>query len=211
MILKTLPVGVDELKDDGSTITVDLESKSLPIKTLQETKRTVSFDDFSRKSYRNTIYCEEDVSQFWYGPQDYKQFKATTHFIAKQIARTESQNKAPYSFERVLVHTYQVCCKHENEKESTVLSSEENKRLRRWADMGTARLGLERWCCSSINRDKAHRRAKVVDVVLEAQRGGFPEEIDVEELIRECSQRVTRTSRLFAQCLGQAQSNVVKA
>ena len=209
-----LQINITDLSDDASTsstITVDRIAKPLAtsetavVVRSKTPKKSVRFDDASNCEYENSLYCEEDTKDYWYDAEDYRHFKSSTMFMAKEIAKTEKNNQAPFSFQRVLMRTYEACCQHTHETNTSVLSVDEKKRLARWAEMATTRLGLERWSCRAINRDKSYRRNEVVNAVLEAQDSVFPD-CDATELIRESSERVTRTSRLFARCLGEAVS-----
>lgn len=193
----------EALKNDYSTATV--EHKQKPLQSDSTPTKVVRFAD-SPTSYENEGYFKEDAKDLWYSSDDLQRFRANTRTLAKMIGRAEKISRNPYSFHRVLMRTYQVCCEEQQETTVAPLSIEERHQLTKWARKGPG-VGIEKWSCVRLSKDKSSRRKRIVQVVLEAQRRRLSVNTKAE-IIRSSSLNLTRSSRLFAQCLGQAQLSV---
>lgn len=185
-------------------------------------KKTVRFNEHDNKSYINTVLCKEDCQEFWYNAKDYAHFKSSTKFMVKEIARLEKHNKkSTNSYRRVLERTYQASVVSNINNSIVVEDIDDAKQLEEWMRVSTCRLGLERLAIRSIAMDRSQRRADLVDVVLELQHqqqqhsrtGGANNNnktVDVDaatESLRQASEELSRTSRLFAQHLAVALQN----
>ena len=113
-------------------------------------------------------------------------------------------------------------------------SAEENYRqLKRWLEIATSRLGLEKLTCTKLGRDKSTRRLSIVDTVLDLQHqhryqqalqkqeqeqqqeerqqassdnNYSTENTNFDALVRQHCERISRPSRLFARIMADAQA-----
>jgi hypothetical protein len=210
------PLNVNLDSDDislSSTITVDRDTKKeLHSEDSSPGKKRVTFDMKHNKEYNNVNCCKEDYKDLWYTRLEYRQFKVATYYMAKEIAKSEASNKAPFSYHRIMTRTYQVCCEAVEERDTSLLSYHERRHLTRWAEVATSRLGLERWSVKSIQADKSDRRKELVELVMDLQNLPLPEDESMprDEFIRQSCERLTRPSRLFARCLAEAQASAAQ-
>jgi hypothetical protein len=171
--------------------------------------------------------------ELWYGPTDYKNFKTSAANLAKEIIHSESGNKAPHSYHRVLLRTYKKCCQchaeqnnDDDENSETrnnvgvggVLTEQEFKHLKRWMDVSTSRLGVEKLSLRHLARDRVHKRNEMMQLVFEIQEMAMAvekvnsdiddQDIDINDLkaefIRNTCLAISRGSRLFALHMGMA-------
>jgi hypothetical protein len=170
--------------------------------------KSVRFNSDDNQEYENKDICKEDTEDLWYSNADYKRFKSHTHALAKEVLKSEARNRAPFSYERVMLRTYEVCSGHINEPQGSVLTSDERRHMVRWAEVATSRLGLEKWAIKSLGRERAIRRVELVDIVLDFQSIGNMDGLD--ECIREHCERISRPSRLFAREVALAQAAVIE-
>jgi hypothetical protein len=212
----------------SSTLTVDRvgSHKSL-LPSSSSSGKQVRFALQHNDARDNVLYPREDCGAAWYTAADYRHFKASTLQLAKEIARAEADHATPFSYHGVLLRAYEVCVHGPDPKDNPVHPSQmttpppiltlyERQHLTRWAKRTPARVGLERWSCRPIHRDKAFRRHQVVDVVLDSQEllrcrpdndNNTSITHDADERLRQLSLGITRPSGLFAQCLAQAQAS----
>ena len=195
----------------------------------QADKKRVQFDEERNKAYSNRRFSKKDTQSLWYSSKDYRQFKAGTKCMAREIARFEKINQAPHSYERVMQRAYQACIEHQtelsenadnNDSHRTVLSKDEQKHMKKWMEISTNRLGCERLSIHLIAKDRALRRAEASHAVLQLQELASDVAKDdahsnnysnyKAELIRQSCMAITRPSRLFAQSLAQAQHESLK-
>ena len=194
----------------SSTITVDRatdkeQAVSSSKSPLSPTK-CVRFDLTLNEEHSNDMLCKEDCAELWYTLDQHRHFKKCCSFKAKEIAKSEAKNKAPYSYQKVMLRAYEACAHAREEPTGSVLSHFEQRPLVRWAEVATSRLGLEKWSVRSIGNDRNFRRAEIVDLVLELQDMYIKDPKAREEFIRKSCQSLSRTSRLFAQVMAEAQA-----
>jgi len=190
----------------SSTITVEgAADKEVSSRPLSSTKN-VSFDLTFNKEYSNDMMYKEDCQDFWYTLADHRHFKKCNSFMSKEIAKAESKNKAPYSYQKVMLRTYEACSRATDEPDGSVLDYFEWKPLVCWAEVATSRLGLEKWSVRSIGKDRNFRRAEIVELVLDLQDVYVKDSKEREEFIRSSCENISRTSRLFAQVMAEAQA-----
>ncbi|GAX16580.1 hypothetical protein FisN_7Lh309 [Fistulifera solaris] len=180
----------------SSTVTVDR-----PKSTTRESTRTVSFDGMANVYHENQMLCSEDCAELWYTAADYKMFKRNTMGMAKTIIQFESQNRAPFSYQRVLEHSFTICKSAVSEHEPFQILSTPSERhhLQRWITAAPNRVGMERWTARSMSKDRQVRRFELAELLLDLQQSQTSEEI-----IRISCESISRPSRLFAQAMGQA-------
>jgi hypothetical protein len=180
----------------SSTVTVE---RTEP-KTTTSSK-AVSFDDIANVYHENRMLCSEDCAELWYTAADYKMFKRNTMGMAKTILQFESQNKAPFSYQRVLEHSFTICKSAVSEHEPFQLLSSPSERshLQRWITAAPNRVGMERWTARSMSKDRQVRRFELAELLLDLQKSQSSAEV-----IRTSCESISRPSRLFAQAMGQA-------
>lgn len=224
IVPKHVSAVVSDASDDGessvsSTVTVVHTSVEVVLEKQEPHqqdgsgylhKKSVRFNEDRNKIYGNKILCKKDLQGLWYTSKDFKQFKAGTKCMAKEIARFEALNKAPHSYARVLQRAYQACllCPSEESSDFGVLSSEEEKHMKKWMEISINRLGCERLSIRAIAHDRSVRRAEMSQTVFKLQELGnhARNEHYKTELIRRNCVAITRPSRLFARHLAKAQS-----
>ena len=190
----------------SSTVTVDKDQvKSAFQVTVQRSCRVV-INEAANVEHPSDVGSKDELKERWYSSEEMRLFRSTTMFMAREISKSELRNRAPFSYERVMRRTYDVCCETIFEVASPPLSSDERKHLNRWSEVATSRLGLERYCVRSIQLDKMRRRRLLTEIVLGLD--GDVDETDPDALSKACS-RISRASRLFAQAVGESQAAAV--
>ena len=201
-------IHVADHDDNSVTSTISVDGKTeIRLVTRNERKR-VHFDISSNKEHENNTICKEDARQLWYKPAEYKLFRQSTMAAIKALAQTEAKNKAPFSYERVLERTYELCKKVKNESRdsySTLSTVRERRHLERWAQVAPHRIGLDKWALRSMAKDKSRRRIEIVDVVIDMQECKPEPSSSRDEAIRRACLEVSRPSRMFAAAMAQAQ------
>lgn len=213
-------------EDDATTLSVDKVAKPLVAEddersvastvstassysTVSDnsTSKGVRFNLSENKEYHNTQVYSDECAEQWYSALDYKRFRAHTSSLAKEVAKAEARNRAPFSYQRVMVRTYEVCTSAVFEPKGSILTVDERKHMNRWAEIAPSRLGLEKWAIKSIGQDRSVRRNEIVDVVLDMQESFVGQDVaDCDVLIQQACERVSRPSRLFARTVADAQA-----
>jgi hypothetical protein len=190
----------------SSTISVDRETKK-ELSTSSSSKR-VTFNMSLNEKHDNKVICKEECLNLWYNSSDYKYFNHSTHSEAKAIMQAESRNRGPYSYRRVLEHTYQLCCiaTSECDEYQSLSTTEDRRYLNHWAEVAPSRVGMEKLVVCSLAKSKSIRRFEVVEIVLDIQDAHGKQQADTQDLIRKGCERISRPSRLFAVALAQAQA-----
>jgi hypothetical protein len=202
--LSSSPLFVDDASV-SSTISVDRETtKELSASSSKRVTFTMSLN----KKHDNEVICKEDCLDLWYRSSDYKNFKKSTLIAAKAIIKAESENRARYSYRRVLEHTHQLCRNaiSEYDEYQDLSTTEERRHLNRCAEVALSRVGMEKWAVRSIAKAKSIRRFEVVDIVLDIQDAHGKQRTDTQDTMRKSCERISRPSRLFAVALAQAQA-----
>jgi hypothetical protein len=197
----TCSTTVDETydSDDDRSISTALTSSS-------DNKKSVRFNLNENQEFANQQMCKEECSELWYSATDYKQFKAITLALAREVTQMETRNRAVFSYERVLNRAYDVCKSVQVSSAASVvspLSADDRKHMRRWAQAAPSRLGLEKWAVRALCRDRAVRRNELYDVVLDLQ-DSLSGDDALDECLRRQSERLSLPSRLFARCMADA-------
>jgi hypothetical protein len=189
----------------SSTISVDRETKK---ELSTSSSKRVTFNMSSNEKHDNKVICKEDCPNLWYRSSDYKYFKKSTLSEAKAIIDAESKNRTPYSYQRVLEHTYQLCRNaiSEYEEYQNLSTTDDRRHLNRCAEAATSRVGMEKWAVRSLAKSKSIRRFEVVEIVLDIQDAHGKQRTDTQDLMRKSCERISRPSRLFAVALAQAQA-----
>lgn len=186
----------------SSTVTVERTEH----KTFETTcSKYVSFDCAANVYQDNLVLCSEDCSELWYTSADYKMFKRNTMGMAKTIIQLEAQNRAPFSYQRVIERAFTVSKSAVLEKETfqQISTPSDRRHLQRWITAAPNRVGMEKWTARTMSKDRQVRRFEIVELLLDLQR--YPPKVgDVDELIRKSCESISRPSRLFAQAMGQA-------
>jgi hypothetical protein len=197
----------ETVNDDASTSSTMLVD-SLPSKKAQSkercTTKSVTFCETDNIQIESQ-FSDSDARNCWYKACDYRVFRSNALEASQQIVNTEKRNRAPFSYQRVLERTYDVCCKSQScEDEGRILSDSDTVHLNRWAQVAGSRHGLEKWSIRAIGIDKQARRRAITAFVLENMR------TEDCEHVRESCARLSRPSCLFAVCLAQAQAVAVR-
>jgi hypothetical protein len=193
----------------SSTMTVERQSSTKqqeePTTNDDATRRSVSFCMEENESFASNVMCKEDLRELWYDKTEYKYFRYSTMNVAKEVAKAEAKNKAPFSYERVMTNTYLSCCKATSD-EGNVLTADEFKHLVRWAEVATCRLGLEKWSIRPVGQDRAFRRSLMMDMVLEGQSNRQHDFVSLESYFANSCATISRPMRLFSRTLAEAQA-----
>lgn len=197
------------------------ESSTSTSSSSRTNNKSVRFNTDDNVVHRNDRWCKEDAyDACWLHPADYRRLKTHTTALAREVARAEERNRAPYSYQRVILRTYEVCRtsvaaseeeeQHDDDDGGNVLTSEERKHLNRWCEYAVTRLGLEKWAVRHISKERSVRRAELVQAVLGLQAAATCNNADRDDTIRLCSERMSRPSRLFARSMAQANAAVME-
>jgi hypothetical protein len=220
-LFSSAPLCVDD--SVSSALSVDeRDNKDIPFGS-----KKVTFD-LSRNEFHNAntvLSSREECHDLWYNDSDYKHFKHQIASIAKAIQRVSSSARTPYSsYERVVEHTYELCCmpvssgEQDEDKEECQDTNKPTKedlcRLNHWAALATSRVGIVKWAVPTIGKKESMRRLDVVDMVLSIQEDTANviqqfQEADKQEFIRKCCQHISRPSRLFSAVMAQAQATAL--
>lgn len=169
--------------------------------------KSVRFDTGSNQRIENDRWSKEEAYEnCWLHASDYKRLKSHTTALAREVSRAEDRNRAPYSYQRVILRTYEVCRSVVSEFDGNVLGQEERKHLNRWCEYAPTRLGLEKWAVRHISKERSMRRSEMVETVLGMQESGAD-----AESIKRCSERISRPARLFSRCIAQANASVLES
>ena len=216
------PVSPSDDSSIHSTVaTTDVKQSKPPL--------SVRFSAAPPRCYENTIICKEDVlNECWLRPRDYKRFRAAALEASQQIIAVEQRNRAPFSYQRVLERTLEVCCQAVEETMSSkpVMSESEFVHLQRWFDVASSRIGLEKWSIRKIANDKSVRRQTLNQVVRDEKKRASSfyhnyydsdnsdedeqEKLDAAEYLAETCARISRPSRLMARTLAIATAAAVQ-
>lgn len=165
MILRRINTSIklycDALSDDSST------SSTIAVETPSSQKR-VRFSGAPCQYFENSTTCQEDIKvSCWLGPNDYKHFRAAALEASQQIIQVEAHNNAPFSYQRILEHTYDACISSSDDcnGQRSVISPKELVHLQRWFAVSTSRMGLEKWSIRKISVDKSSRRKALNRVI----------------------------------------------
>jgi hypothetical protein len=194
----------------SSTMTVERQSSTKQEESSTNnndattTRQSVRFCMSKNESFSNTVMCKEDLTELWYTNSEFKYFRSFAMYVAKEITKVEARNEAPFSYERVMTHTYLACCKATSEQGS-VLTADEFKHLVRWAEIATSRLGLEKWSIRSLVHDRSYRRSLIMGMVLEAQ-NNHRNNFSMEYSVADCCTTISRPMRLFSRTLAEARA-----
>ena len=168
-------------------------------------RRRVHFNE-GANTYHTSASAQLTITErvdLWHSAADMKLFKGQTSCFAREVYRAEQANPSPTSYQRVVLATYDACCRTPAETLASPLTTPERKLLRKWTHVATSRVGLERTCIRDIARDRSARRRHVVDTVLDLQES-LNFRPDTEEILRKASESISRASRLFAREMAQA-------
>jgi hypothetical protein len=190
----------------SSTLTVEMLVKASTSPPERSSKRVVTFDLEHNEEYPTQV-DEQDLQQAWYSAADYAHFRQQTAILATEIIRAESRISAPLSYERVLMRTYEACCRTREETDVSVLGPHERRHLNRWCDVAPSRLGLEKWTMREIATDRSHRRRAIRALVIDLQSMMLE---DAEEYIRLRCETISRSARLYSRTLAQSQAYVLE-
>jgi hypothetical protein len=191
----------------SSTITVDNGgAKPVQLDAIPAAAG-VHFDLSNNKEYSTEAVDEEDLKSRWFHSADFKKFKASYIRLSRKLQQRDRENTDPQSFKTMLYKCFYACRRAKEEGKTVVLSEEEEDTLQAWLD-GGSRTGLERFSVHEIIYDKSVRRRHLSAKLLAMQdeyRLMLPEEQsqDLSEQLRFTSERVSRTSRLFAWRIAQ--------
>ena len=194
--------------DDSST------SSTVPaVEPVKPKRRRVRFaSKDANQYYENHLICQEDLKvECWYTTRDYKRFRQSALEASLQIVQLEERNRAPFSYRRVLEHTYNACREQTTETTTTasVLPASEFVHLQRWVEVASCRIGLEKWSVRAIAADKSARRKAINEVVRDHQ-GPPTDDDEEEEELRETCMHLSRPSRLFARTMAEATAAAVR-
>jgi len=180
-------------------------------------KKSVRIDEELNREHENKLYCREESQNSWYTERDYRHFKRQTKTISRAVVQSEACNCAPFSYKRVMKRVFDVCASASTEADaehsqdgcaSGILSEDDMRHMKRWAEAAPMRLGIERFTIRSISRDMALLRGELVETVLALQKVETQPgcAFDRAEHIRRSSMRASRPSRLFARAIAEAQA-----
>lgn len=197
------------VSSEGSTFAVvDVPSKALTKPSFSHRRKRVHFEEHRNEYYTNTRVYKEECENLWYSSTEMKSFKTQTVALVKDIYRVEKNHfQQPHSFSNVVLAAYDACCEAPCETNEPCLTKSQRKHLRKWMQVGASRHGLERMCIKGIAADKRSRRLHLVDAVLDLQESLAFQRSDSDEIIRNMSEAISRTSRLFAREVARAQAS----
>ena len=194
--------------DDSSLASVRSTITAVPTngkKARHGNLRRVHFNTSLNVTHKSEYSVDCDT--LWSTPEEMKEYKDQTLWVAREIHRLESDDSRLLSYTKVMERTYATCCQTEEETYTSPMTNLEHNDLCKYMQGHASRIGLERLCVRDIARNKRARRAAIVDVVLEQQATIVPGLLR-DQAMREASQAVSRASRLFARELAKAQSEV---
>jgi hypothetical protein len=186
-------------------------------------KKSVRFNQDANEFYSNTRICKEECAELWYSAAEYRHFKATIKFLAQEINNYEVKSADPFSYQRIVLRTYEACRQSSNSSNancndssssSSVLTSMEEQHLKRWLQGSPMRCGLEFVAIQDLGRGRHSRRQNILQVVMDFQNemdrsvddgNSSPDTTtDPAQYLREACEAVSRPSRMFARHLAQA-------
>lgn len=222
--------------DDDTTFASTMAVGHLSLQkpdSSQSSGKSVRFDLSSNCERCDDASLHRDETlHLWYSSTDYKEFKKSTLISAKSINESEKLNLSPFSYQRVVEYTYDVCKQAaamafsgDDADEPGLIGDEEvylkqlltpdvQSHLERWAADSPSWVGMERWVIRAIGKERSARRYEVVDAVMDMQEGRIqislhPKEAQsasTQQAMRLASVQISRPSRLFALAVARAQA-----
>lgn len=159
---------------------------------------------------------DKEKSSIWWQDTDYYIFKKTSKMIACEMRRRQSAEFLPSSYSSILQRTYSVCCQTaEGSNDACPLSEKDRNRLEQSSEHSISRRGLERWSFPTLAKERLKRKGVAIRGVIEVQ-NRFVKGMNLDfntgaEFIRKSSEQLTRSTRLFARALGEADSIVPRS
>lgn len=216
-----LMVDIDNSSVCSSTVTVLLVevSKHLqgfgptasPVKKQKRLQQLVCFNEHKNVTYSNTQICKEDCIDLWYTGSDYRDFKKHNRSLVRQISKHAQMNRNLSLYQRTLLRTYEACleCTSDSTLGGSVLTTTEERQLRRVMQLSTPSLGLERSSIRAIHRDRSYRRQDIVQAVMEIQDEMEQSETLIckdarAQYLRQACESISRPCCIFAQQLARA-------
>lgn len=200
------------LGGDVVSSTLSVERRDEP----KDSKKKVTFDLSFNEFHANKVICREECSTLSYNESDYRHFK---HKIASTAKAVQRESDSYYSYERVLEHTYELCCTpfaSEDDDEycqnNMPITKEDLYHLNRWAALAPGRVGIQKWAVPTIGKKESIRRVDVVGIVLSLQEDDAHVNfllMNKQEILRKRCERISRPSRLFAAVMARARATAL--
>ena len=182
-------------------------------------KRRVTFDLDCNKTYANTQWSQEECRRLWITPKDYEQMRANRFAAAKQAHKSDKRvEDTKVSYKAVLLRVYDACCSVSKETNGRVIFSTDEALLTRFVGRAHSRAGLEKLYIRELAYEKKQRREFLTQTVLTLQanlRNNNNNDDDdrnaqrTANILRNCSQSISRPTRLFARHMAQALASSV--
>lgn len=199
------PKKYDDEGSVSSTFTADrLNKPSTEFECApQQEESAVKFNLSNNIEYSTSFISEEEKAAVWYTHDEYKKFKSSFIELAREFHKYDKANPDPESFKIMLNQAFTACSQATEARVEGLLDSHNQKVLQRWFSKGSRR-GVERASVPSIFADKSSRRKRITNAVLDAQDQSQDMSIEDQwEHLREASESISLTSRLFAWVLAK--------
>ena len=167
----------------------------------------VRFAEEKNSYFANETVHREECQDFWYTADDLARFKESIIRTIKTLHKYEAKNPSSGSVQNVLEATYQCCFEQDQETaRDNILPRELSAAIKnQYRHNDEYLLGMERFIVRRISRDRQELRKCLMEIVLNLQKGDWPDKQVLAENIARVSAEATRSSRLFARQLGSAQ------
>jgi predicted P-loop ATPase len=164
------------------------------------------------RAYNNVNIYKEGCKDQWYTRSELHEFRVATGDMIAAIAQTDEYDQSLFSYQNVLKRAYMTCSQQVQDIRTIELPYRDQSQLARWVQISTSRLGLERWSVSAIRSDLTRCHKEIVALVIYLQKHPVLSEgedacniLPRDECIRLSCERLSRSNRLFAQCIAKAQ------
>lgn len=144
-----------------------------------------------------------EKSKLWWARSDLEDMKRNARDLAKTIyIRHYAKKKGDQSYGSAVQRIYAGCMI----KTRNIISLDDRLNLWLWITHGHSRRGLERWSVPEVGQHRRRRRHSAVRSVLGIQKALDPDlsAAAKREVLRKCSEQYSRSARLFAEALGEA-------
>lgn len=145
--------------------------------------------------------------EIWYQPKEFVTLLENAKILASESRRRDAAEQGinTNSYASTLSSVYKSCCKDKGP------NSKQRHRLSQWHNVAHTRRGLERICSREVGVDRAKQKKAAIQGVLVAQerlKKNASQE-DKEKLLSAVSKTLTRSARLFAAVMGEADARAI--
>jgi hypothetical protein len=139
----------------------------------------------------------EETKSIWWSPAEMQEFRHTAKIISRETRGAEWMIRSLEESCNIARQIAKSCSDEMLMEEKTWEHLEPRQDLVDWCRYGHSRRGMERWFCKAHKEIRADTTSKARRRILEMQRCD-------DDFLRRISERFSRSSRIFARLIGEA-------